>query len=122
MVLLIWVRLAALLRGRLGRKPSPLALRKEVPLRGTFHKLSFGELGALTDTGGNSMRMALAALSAVLFTCSLATTAAQAQSPADAYPNKPIRIVVPFAPGGIVDTSARVIGNELSKRWGQQVV
>jgi tripartite-type tricarboxylate transporter receptor subunit TctC len=47
---------------------------------------------------------------------------AQAQSPADTFPNKPIRIIVPFAPGGIVDTSARVIGNELSKRWGQQVV
>ena len=47
---------------------------------------------------------------------------AQAQSPADSYPNKPIRIIVPFAPGGIVDTSARVIGQELSKRWGQQVV
>ena len=53
---------------------------------------------------------------------SLVTWSAQAQSPADSYPNKPIRIVVPFAPGGIVDTSARVIGQELSKRWGQQVV
>ena len=52
----------------------------------------------------------------------LVTWGAHAQSPADSYPNKPIRIVVPFAPGGIVDTSARVIGNELSKRWGQQVV
>ena len=52
----------------------------------------------------------------------LMTWSAQAQSPADTYPNKPIRIVVPFAPGGIVDTSARVIGQELSKRWGQQVV
>jgi tripartite-type tricarboxylate transporter receptor subunit TctC len=52
----------------------------------------------------------------------LATAGAQAQSPAASYPNKPIRIVVPFAPGGIVDTSARVIGQELSKRWGQQVV
>lgn len=52
----------------------------------------------------------------------LATFSAHAQSPADSFPNKPIRIVVPFAPGGIVDTSARVIGQELSKRWGQQVV
>ena len=63
------------------------------------------------------MRFVLGALCAVLLTGS-----AQAQSPADTYPNKPIRIVVPFAPGGIVDTSARVIGQELSKRWGQQVV
>ena len=68
------------------------------------------------------MRNALSALCAALVTCSLAVPGAQAQSPADGYPNKPIRIVVPFAPGGIVDTSARVIGQELSKRWGQQVV
>jgi tripartite-type tricarboxylate transporter receptor subunit TctC len=68
------------------------------------------------------MRIALSALCAALVTCSLATSDARAQSPADGYPNRPIRIVVPFAPGGIVDTSARVIGNELSKRWGQQVV
>jgi tripartite-type tricarboxylate transporter receptor subunit TctC len=63
------------------------------------------------------MRIVLGILCAALV-----TWGAQAQSPADTYPNKPIRIVVPFAPGGIVDTSARVIGQELSKRWGQQVV
>jgi tripartite-type tricarboxylate transporter receptor subunit TctC len=68
------------------------------------------------------MRNALSALCAALVTCSLAIPGAQAQSPADSFPNKPIRIIVPFAPGGIVDTSARVIGQELSKRWGQQVV
>jgi len=63
------------------------------------------------------MRVVLGVLCAALV-----TWGAQAQSPADSFPNKPIRIVVPFAPGGIVDTSARVIGQELSKRWGQQVV
>jgi tripartite-type tricarboxylate transporter receptor subunit TctC len=68
------------------------------------------------------MRIVLGVLFAALFACSLTSGGAQAQSPADTYPNKPIRIVVPFAPGGIVDTSARVIGQELSKRWGQQVV
>lgn len=68
------------------------------------------------------MRIVLGVLFAALVACSLTSGGAQAQSPADTYPNKPIRIVVPFAPGGIVDTSARVIGQELSKRWGQQVV
>jgi tripartite-type tricarboxylate transporter receptor subunit TctC len=66
------------------------------------------------------MRILFGVVSVALVT--LATSLAQAQSPAATYPNKPIRIVVPFAPGGIVDTSARVIGQELSKRWGQQVV
>jgi tripartite-type tricarboxylate transporter receptor subunit TctC len=38
------------------------------------------------------------------------------------YPSKPIRIVSPFPPGGSVDLVARVVGTELSKPLGQQVV
>ena len=37
------------------------------------------------------------------------------------YPNRPIRIVVPFSAGGAVDGPTRVIAQELSKRLGQQV-
>jgi tripartite-type tricarboxylate transporter receptor subunit TctC len=41
---------------------------------------------------------------------------------AQAYPTKPIRIVVPFSPGSQSDFLARVIGPKLSEAWGQQVV
>jgi tripartite-type tricarboxylate transporter receptor subunit TctC len=37
------------------------------------------------------------------------------------YPTRPVRVIVPFSPGGAVDGPMRLIAQELSKRWGQQV-
>jgi tripartite-type tricarboxylate transporter receptor subunit TctC len=56
-----------------------------------------------------------------------ASTAALAQSPpagsgAAGYPNKPIRLIVPFPPGGGNDVIARVVGQKLGERLGQTVV
>ncbi|MCC7227633.1 MAG: tripartite tricarboxylate transporter substrate binding protein [Burkholderiaceae bacterium] len=42
-----------------------------------------------------------------------------AQAP---FPNKPIRLIVPFSPGGVTDTSGRLIADQLSKRLGQQII
>ena len=44
---------------------------------------------------------------------------AQAQ---DSYPSKPIRLIVPYPAGGGTDTIARLIGTQLTQRWGQPVV
>src|SRR5947207_12723230 len=43
---------------------------------------------------------------------------AQAQN----YPTKPIHILSPYAPGGITDIAARILGAKLTEAWGQQVV
>jgi len=38
------------------------------------------------------------------------------------YPTKPVRLIVPYAPGGGNDTMARAIGAKLTDAWGQQVI
>lgn len=39
-----------------------------------------------------------------------------------AYPNKPVRLVVSYAPGNVTDLLARIIAEKLSEKWGQPVV
>jgi tripartite-type tricarboxylate transporter receptor subunit TctC len=53
-----------------------------------------------------------------LCTLALAATAAQAQT----FPAKPVRFVVPFAPGGQSDIVARALGQKLTELWSQPVV
>lgn len=58
-----------------------------------------------------------------LFTlCALALTAAAGSAWAQAYPNKVIKLQVPFAPGGTTDIVARVISEPLGKALGQSVI
>jgi tripartite-type tricarboxylate transporter receptor subunit TctC len=64
-----------------------------------------------------SGRAALVAASFALVACA-APFAALAQG----YPAKPIRIIVPFAPGGGTDTSMRALGTVLSENLGQPVI
>jgi tripartite-type tricarboxylate transporter receptor subunit TctC len=49
----------------------------------------------------------------------IASASAFAQTP---YPAKAVHLLVPFPPGGAVDIVARTLSDELSKRWGQQIV
>jgi len=56
------------------------------------------------------------------FLGALACAVFSAGAIAQPYPAKPIRIVVPYAPGGGVDIVARAVGQELTKRLNQQIV
>lgn len=51
----------------------------------------------------------------------LPLTTSPARADAD-YPNRPIRLISPFAPGGSSDSMARILAPELSRRLGQQVI
>ena len=55
---------------------------------------------------------------ALVLSFALVSTLALGQS----YPYKPIRLVVPFPPGGAVDAIGRIIGQKLGETWGQNVV
>ena len=45
-----------------------------------------------------------------------------ASAAAQSYPNRPIRIIVPFPAGGPTDVQSRILAEKLSERWGQQVI
>ena len=64
-----------------------------------------------------ALRPRLAALAAVAL-----TAVVPAASHAQEFPTRPVRVIVPFSPGGAVDGPMRVIAQELGKRWNQQVV
>ena len=63
-------------------------------------------------------RRLIAACAASAFAPDLVVRPAQAQ----AWPNRPVRLVVPIAAGGPTDVVARIVAEQLSKIWNQQVV
>jgi len=63
------------------------------------------------------MRLGAAALCLATFGAT-----AHAADAADRYPNRPVRVVNPYAPGGITDITIRTVLPQVAQAWGQQIV
>jgi tripartite-type tricarboxylate transporter receptor subunit TctC len=63
-----------------------------------------------------------AVVTSALLTAVASSAAAQSAGDAKDFPNRPMRIVVGFAPGGTTDILSRLLGAHLPQSWGQQVV
>jgi tripartite-type tricarboxylate transporter receptor subunit TctC len=58
----------------------------------------------------------------LIFTMVLAATASAGVAQAQPFPNRPIKLVVPYSPGGSADITARIVADGLTARYGHQIV
>jgi tripartite-type tricarboxylate transporter receptor subunit TctC len=73
-------------------------------------------------TSPRSFKFMLRTLAALAIVAGQGLPQAAAQSAAANYPNRPIRIVVPYTPGGGSDTLARMLAEKMQSKWGQPVI
>jgi tripartite-type tricarboxylate transporter receptor subunit TctC len=93
-------------------------------LRGSCYTPSLLKIGthimSASRVSARRLRAAVAApLLGLVFACGLAFMSPAA---AEAFPTKPAKLVVPFPPGGPLDTTARIIAQKLTDAWGQSVI
>ena len=69
-----------------------------------------------------SRRRALRILGSTALAPGLIGRAAAQGASTESWPTRPVRLVVPFAPGGSIDAFARIVAHRLSEIWGQQMV
>src|SRR5205807_5720455 len=100
-------------RGATGKKASPRRRRRSFSPRG-WRSPSRCRIKNQKTRDDGMRRLKLLAMAAAV----LLGSAAFAQS----WPQKPVRFIVPFPPGGATDISARLLGEKLTQIWGQTVL
>jgi tripartite-type tricarboxylate transporter receptor subunit TctC len=75
----------------------------------------------LTRTSSR-LAVALSGLALAASTLLLATSPARAQDQRTAYPNRPVKLIIPYTPGAHADLLARAVAQKLSEQWNQSVV
>lgn len=88
------------------------------------HASLWGKTLDLVDSSARTLLRAhaRATVRAILCTALIAPALVQAQSGAERWPERPVRVVVPFAPGGLVDGSMRAMAPKMTESLGQPVV
>ena len=76
----------------------------------------------MKSTGFLPSAIHLGSAAAIAFICAAAAAQPASTGSGQAYPSRPVRIVVPQAPGGGLDISTRAIALKLAESWGQQVI
>lgn len=83
---------------------------------------SGAHVSAAAFTAASTLNRREAGRIALLAMLAAAGSHATAQASGGGYPSKPIRMVIPFTPGGSADILGRAMGLELTKAWGEAVV
>src|SRR5216683_396889 len=105
-------------RGQVNVRPRLVAIDRDINI-GHFNLVQETKKSSMTTVGRAVSRLRLAIFPAVFALSALAASHHEARAEAS-YPNKSVRIVLPFAAGGVADTTARIVAEKLGDKLGQR--